>query len=102
RDLRDGGYSAAVLCRLDQSGRARHIVIEDVMVDDLIMPPQFAGSGVQREHGIGVQVGPLPVAAPPTIRRIAGREKYQAASRVDMDQTPQARPRTFLPTVRSP
>src|SRR5207245_7957668 len=67
-----------------------------------VKPPHQSDSCIEDKHGVSIEIDDPPVSSPPAVRRVAGREKYEPAHRIHIDQAPQARPGTILPTVGSP
>ena len=46
-----------------QNGRARQILVEQIVMHDLEMPEPLARRGVQREHAVREEIHPVPFAA---------------------------------------
>ena len=54
--LRDGVDGLAVALDGEQNGRRREVAVPEVVMHGLKMPEAFAGSGVECEQAIGVEV----------------------------------------------
>ncbi len=102
RHLHDGRNLLAVAIDLGEHRRRVEIAVVDVVVRRLVVPPVFAGRGVERDHAGRIEVGARPAVAVVLIDGVAERDEDQAVLVVDRQRLPRARALAVLPTVQSP
>ena len=54
---------------IEQDGMRRHVVVPDVMVDELLVPDHLAGLDIQADQRIGIKVGAGTMSAVPVVGR---------------------------------
>jgi len=88
--------------QVDQQRRRRRVVVPDAVVDELEVPDDLAGPGVETDDALRIQVVPEPVAAVIVVGRRAGRDVDIAQLRIGAEQPPSiggagVAPRLVLP-----
>ena len=74
RHHRDRGNGAAVALDVDQRRRRRHVVVPEVVMNELPVPLQLPGRRVERDDGVAVEVRALAIPAV-----IVGRRRRRSA-----------------------
>ena len=102
RDLRQRFDRATVDGDVDQDGRGRQVVVEQVVVHGLEMPDALAGLRVQRDDGAAVEVVAEPVAAVHVVRDAARRHVDEAELVVGAERRPDVAGARVPPRLRLP
>ena len=84
-DLGDGIDATAVMHNADEHRRRGEIAVPEVVTQYLIVPNMLAGSCVERDHAVGVEIVAEAIAAPEVVRRGAGRNEDHGVSGVEGD-----------------
>ena len=102
REHRDGRNGLAVPLHVDEHRSGRQIEIPEIVVDQLLVPQELAGPGVERDDRVAVEVLPLAIATVIVGRRRAERRVDDAAFGVDREEGPHVRAGSVLPAVAFP
>ena len=100
--LGDGVDALAVVQHGCEHGRGGEVAVPDVVMDALEVPDLFAGLGVEREQGVGVEVVADAVAAVEVVDRRAGGREDHSAGRVDRESGPCVGGASRLPCACGP
>ncbi len=71
--LNNSGDAAAVADQIGESRLRRQVIVPHVMVDQLLVPPDGPGCGIERDQGVCVQIVAFTLAAVEVRARRASR-----------------------------
>ena len=62
----------------------------DIVHDELVIPQELAGSHIEGDHGIGIEIGPRPDRAIKIRRRIPDRQIQDTGLGIERERCPEA------------
>ena len=88
--LDDGFDRPSVDIDVDQDRMHRHVVVPDVVVNELLVPDHLAGLDIQADERVGIQVGAGTMAAVSVVGRRFGGEVHVSQLVIGRERTPHA------------